>query len=196
MSDFSAQLAAVQQNFAQADISSMGATSSDELRLAPHNTEESVQSILQCRGNYDQIPYGWRQSPIMGQCGFKIQAKDFYSPSTPCYPVQDLSCMGPVQKKAWADICKTEFPCKVPEPPKNPPTYQAPRDMFQASGAPKSMWEDFIRIVAENAALISGTALLSCLFTSAVGSSKSDDRDSPETEHDESLDSSVLSSSN
>jgi hypothetical protein len=179
MSEFTSQLAAVQKNFGQADISSMGATVPivhPTLVSPPSNSgTDPEQSVLNCNADYERIPYGWRPSALMGQCGFKIQAKEFYSPSSPCYPVQDLSCMGPVQKRAWAEICKTEFPCKPPELPKSVPSYQAPPGMFKQNRLESPTWEKGLQIAIQNAGLVLGTFGLSCILATCVGSRRNKD---------------------
>ncbi|KAF4679999.1 hypothetical protein FOZ62_007712, partial [Perkinsus olseni] len=52
-----------------------------------------------CIPNYDMCPIGWHRSVYMGECGFKCEADDPYEGGGPCFPVQDLSCMGYKQKE-------------------------------------------------------------------------------------------------
>ncbi len=124
--DFGAALADANNNFSNASISALDpqAAANDRLQnmalasgvplLSPN--VPGFQTVQKCFANYNQIPYGWRPSAFMGECGFKIQLKKFYEADSPCYPVQDISCMGPKEKQAWASICATEFPCGPPPP--------------------------------------------------------------------------------
>ena len=131
--------------------------SQESTTSAPTNAPE-WQSIQKCHADYNQIPHGWRQSAFMGKCGYKIQARKFYSADTPCYPIQDISCMGTTQKRVWANICATEFPCKSPEP-----------ETAKFSSLPvEPSWltrfiNDASRIVNSNVLLLLGVTLGSCL---------------------------------
>jgi hypothetical protein len=97
-------------DFGQAGVASMDINNSNEHYAQP--AAPDLQTVTKCYGDYNRIPYGWTESPFMGKCGFKIQLKNFFSASSPCYPIQDISCLGPTEKKAWSQICATEFPCK------------------------------------------------------------------------------------
>ena len=135
--------------------------------------DPDLQKVTQCYGDYNRIPYGWRLSPFMGKCGFKLQLKDFFSGSSPCYPIQDISCLGASEKKAWSHICATEFPCKAPVIPTLPSAYKAPPGLF-----PKpivSAWDIFYRAIYDNLFLITGAGLGACFF---IASSKADDETS------------------
>ena len=181
MPDFNAALAASHANFAAADVS---AISPPPVGPEPVDTPADVpnldvQAATGCAGDYNQMPYGWRQAPFMGQCGFKIQMKNFYSPSSPCYPVQDLSCMGPAQKQAWARMCSTEFPCKAPPLPVYPKPYLAPPGLFQKPAHHQaSAWESFMQVANDSLPIIAAAGLGSCLLFSITKSNKSSDSDS------------------
>lgn len=175
MLDFTAHLAETQKNFASSGAAAVDPNQAllqharDQDSLARQNI---TQGLFQCPGDYNRIPYGWRMSPFMGKCGFKIQMKDFYSPDSPCYPIQDLSCMGPVQKKAWANVCKTEFPCKPYTPPPFPKPYRAPPSFFRTpTRSGPSSFDVIINAVLENIWAALGVSLASCIGVSLLVSS-------------------------
>ena len=128
--------------------------------------DPDLQTVTQCYGDYNRIPYGWRQSPFMGQCGYKIQLNDFYSASSPCYPVQDISCLGANEKKAWAHICSAEFPCKHIGSHPSPGTYRVPPDSHIVS---------LNDIFYEGLPVILGSVLGACLLVPCLGSRVKDD---------------------
>jgi hypothetical protein len=136
-----------------------------------------TQSVSKCPGDYNQIPYGWRPSPFMGKCGYKIQLNKFYSADSPCYPVQDLSCMGPDQKKAWAFMCKTEFPCKpftVPSYPKPylaPPAWLKPRS---SSSQTQLGMDGILQVISDTILPALGVTAACFLFSSSLASRGND----------------------
>ena len=193
MLDFTAHLAETQKNF-----TSSGAAAADPNQAALQHArdldslarQQNTQGFLQCPGDYNKIPYGWRISPFMGKCGFKIQMKDFYSPDSPCYPIQDLSCMGPIQKKAWANICKTEFPCKPYTPPPFPKPYRAPPGFFKSHAPPgPSSFDLLMNAIVENIWAALGVSLASCIGVSLLVSSTDDKKEADDlTDKQEKLD--------
>lgn len=63
--------------------------------------------------DYNALPIGWRPTTYMGKCGWAIQERDFYTQQgSSCYPIQDISCMTPLQKRVWSDVCHANFPLK------------------------------------------------------------------------------------
>lgn len=165
MSNLLGSLAAAGGNFFSSGMNYMDPHMSENTRIAlglqsnalPQSNTD-LQSVSKCLGDYSKMPYGWRPSPFMGQCGFKIELNKFYSASSPCYPIQDISCMGAVQKKAWANMCSTEFPCKPPVWPKLP----------NASGSESStnqgdnFIESFIATFMKQVPLVIGVSLTAC----------------------------------
>ncbi len=73
--------------------------------------------------DYSSLPIGWKPSTYMGKCGYAIQEGDFYSQyGGSCYPIQDISCMGPTERRVWSDVCHANFPLK-PIPIRHPPLH-------------------------------------------------------------------------
>ena len=178
MVDYTATLAAAQQNFQAAGPAAMDPTQTVaqqiELEDKLASRMDEGQAVMQCHGDYNKIPYGWRQSPFMGKCGFKIQLNNFYSADSPCYPIQDISCMGPVAKKAWARMCKTEFPCKPPVPPTFPKPYRAPPGLFAKNHVTgPSTLELVLKVFNESIFPVLGVVAGCCLIASLA--SKNDD---------------------
>lgn len=178
MVDYAATLAAAQQNFQAAGPAAMDPTQTVvqqiELEDKLASQMDEGQAVMQCPGDNNKMPYGWRPSPFMGKCGFKIQLNNFYSAVSPCYPIQDISCMGPVAKKAWASMCKTEFPCKPPARPIFPKPYRAPPGLFAKKHvAGPSTFELVLKVLNENIFPVLGVAAGCCLIASLV--SKNDD---------------------
>lgn len=195
MADFAAALSDANMDFSDASISSLDPQAaandrSQNMALAsgvplvtPNIT--GFQGAQKCLADYNQLPYGWRPSPFMGECGFKIQLKKFYEGDSPCYPVQDLSCMGPREKQAWANICATEFPCGSPpagffkaQPGEPTPRHLPHTDLLAA----------FVNTVYEYAPIIVGISALSCCFVRSGGSTKNagPNSDTEETDGDDS----------
>lgn len=178
-------LAASKANFAAGGMSSLDPQMSDNARIALGLPSESlpqadfgIQSASKCVGDYTRIPLGWRPSALMGQCGFKIQLNKFYSATSPCYPVQDISCLGAVEKKAWANICKTEFPCKPFSWPNLPKAYSAPPGL----STPKSIWGEssLLDTILRDMPALLGVSLVSCFLGRAMQS-----KDPPEATNSE-----------
>ena len=185
--DYSGNLAAMQQNF-QTGWPAQTVSGPLAPVIPVFKQPEDSQAILKCPGDYNQIPYGWRPSPFMGKCGYKIQLDKFYSANSPCFPIQDLSCMGPAQKKAWGNICKTEFPCKPIALPTYPKPYQAPPQWF-AGPRSGTGTRSTIELLAE---LVSGTILpalgvsAACFVFSSYLASKDDDDSKTDSDSDDS----------
>jgi hypothetical protein len=177
MPDYTAYLQGAQQNFIAAGPAAADPT---QLLVQQAKFEEKLaqmdtgQEVMKCHGDYNKMPYGWRPSPFIGKCGFKIQMKNFYTADSPCYPIQDLSCMGPLQKKVWARMCKTEFPCKPLPPPVYPRPYRAPPGLFgKAAASGHSTWELVFKIFNDNILPIIGITAGCCLLFS-VSSKKAE----------------------
>jgi hypothetical protein len=169
MPDFASVILNSHADFSAADISTLDPpklTPKDALMISeqvqPHQST-MVQGVQKCVGDYDKLPLGWRNSAFMGKCGFKIQHKNFYSADTPCFPIQDISCMGPLQKKAWANVCGTEFPC---QPPKGTQSIETPTVKVQNYPTWSDTFIQLGKMIDENIAYVVGIAAGSCL---AVG---------------------------
>lgn len=161
MPDFAGAVLAANANYTSGGAGAMNPTTGTlppPTISPPAPSPGDFQQIQKCPADYNQIPHGWRQSPFMGNCGYKIQAKNFYSADTPCYPIQDLSCMGPTQKRVWAGICATEFPCKPLEPVK--PSVVRPHDEPSAFAR---LLGDILAVISTNGFLLLGVTLGSCL---------------------------------
>lgn len=187
MPDVHGALASSQQNFIAGGIQGMDPRIGNplyQMSTDPAGTDSSGHNLgnqegLSCPADYSKIPYGWRKSAFMGQCGFKLQMRDLYSPSTPCYPIQDLSCMGAVQKKAWAETCKAIFPCRAPPVYAEPQPYRAPPRMWMPHGQSTSLsFSDLMKSVYDYLPIALGGSLAACLFLN---------RTPKETEEDEQL---------
>jgi hypothetical protein len=182
--DYSANLSAAQRNFLSVVppplppiIQPVNAT------IVPQYHPSDMQGVSKCPGDYNQIPYGWRPSAFMGKCGYKIQLDKFYSADSPCFPVQDLSCMGPDQKKAWAFMCKTEFPCKPLAPYTFPKPYRSPPEWLRSStNSRTNIGDDVLKVISDTILPALGVTAGCFLFASALASRESD-QDS-ETESD------------
>ena len=177
MPDFAGAILASHANYTSGSIGVMDPLSSSpraedvvsqSVIQEPHTVSNDIQTIQKCPADYNKIPHGWRPSPFMGRCGFKIQAKNFYSADTPCYSIQDLSCMGPLQKRVWASICATEFPCKPLDPEKS---------LYLRMHDDPSWISRFTKTVVEtvntHTALLIGATLGSCLTVGIVNSRRS-----------------------
>ena len=119
-----------------------------------------LQEGIPCLGDYSKLPIGWRQSAFVGQCGYKIQMSRLYSPDSPCYPIQDISCMGAAEKQAWAQTCKAIFPCK-------PPSYSrvgSSASTHLTTPQSTSAWKSVFSLIHDHMVLILGASLASCLF--------------------------------
>jgi hypothetical protein len=166
MKDYTGQLHSIQQNFASAGLSSVDPQQPFAEKASLNNDflSHDSQEVLKCPGDYTRTPLGWRISPFMGKCGFKIQLHKFYAPDSPCYPIQDISCMGAAQKKAWASICKAEFPCK---PFSYPP---AARIASSATGSrvehESSSISEFLSALTDHLWIFIGASAASCIGTS------------------------------
>ena len=162
-------LASSSANFSAAGMNHLDPEISDSARMAiglpsaalPHG-DTGMQTVLKCAGDYSKMPYGWRPAPFMGHCGFKIQLNKFYSATSPCYPIQDISCMGAVEKKAWANMCKTEFPCK-------PMAWPKPARLDRPTEHAESSWFD---VLVDDLPALLGVSLAGCLSGAAMVSSK------------------------
>jgi hypothetical protein len=189
MADFAGAIMASHANFTSGGVGAMepGILASPTGALPPIllHTQESpaadIQEIQKCPADYDQIPHGWRPSPFMGTCGYKIQAKKFYSADTPCYPIQDLSCMGPTQKRVWANICATEFPCKALDAVisvDNRPQHDEPL-------AFNRFLSDTWAVISTNGFLLLGVTLGSCLTMSLRKTSSPTRKDNDADDNDD-----------
>lgn len=177
MPDFAGAILASHANYAAGGVSIMNPPQSsqnpDDVGHFQHSniglptSAPEWQSIQKCHADYNQIPYGWRQSAFMGKCGYKIQARKFYAADTPCYPIQDLSCMGPTERRVWANICATEFPCKAPEPEIAKSVPLPP----EASWLTRFM-RDASTIVDTNLLLLFGVAFGSCVTFGLIGNTR------------------------
>jgi len=185
MPDFAAEIMRSHSEYSAVDIANIGTPLTGQPPSQPPPsipvppTSSMVQGIQKCIGDYDKLPLGWREAPFMGKCGFKIQHKHFYSADTPCYPIQDISCLGPMQKKAWANICATEFPCRPPK---------APLPQLLSHPTPHdSYWDLIVATINEHLAYIVGVSVVSCVTAGYAISriispgerSKDDKRDFP-----------------
>lgn len=137
-----------------------------------------LQTVTKCHGDYNRIPYGWTLSPFMGKCGFKIQLKNFFSASSPCYPIQDISCLGPTEKKAWSHICATEFPCKrFSVKPVFPDVDKPSQGIPDPKSISTGSFEMINRLLHEYLPVLIGTSFAACLL-SAYASSEDDSSES------------------
>jgi len=187
MADFAGSILSSHANYASGGVGAIDPVQFSSTPSPMTSTEGSSsgeqsnafdwQSIQKCKADYDQIPHGWRPSAFMGKCGYKIQAKKFYSADTPCYPIQDLSCMGPVQKRVWANICATEFPCKAPEP-ETIKFFPAPTEPSWFS----RFMSDVGNVFHSHMLVLCGVTLGSCLTVSMIGSRSSESKKVPNDE--------------
>ena len=176
MPNFAAEILKAHADFAAADISTLDppSTTPEAALMAvsnqpPQHDQPVMQGIQKCIGDYDKLPLGWRESPFMGKCGFKVQHKNFYSADTPCYPIQDISCMGPAQKRAWAHICATEFPCRPPTVP--PPSY-TPTVKLENQTTISGTLSHVLKVGDEYIAYILGVSAASCLAVGLIASKR------------------------
>lgn len=188
MPDFAAALANAQKNFSKAGIEALDPDfQAKTIAVHEHlHANDIVAPMQKCEGDFFKMPFGWRQSAFMGECGPKIQMKDVYSADSPCYPVQDISCMGAVQKQAWARICKTDFPCKPPTEPELPKPYKAPPGLFGPKTTPVGdFWYAALKIASENSTALFGTCMGACILGVILRA--------PVTEKDEDIDEAITS---
>jgi hypothetical protein len=183
MPDFSAALADAGNNLQDAGISSMDPQAASNDRMQDFQLKNGIptyippvgfQGTQKCFADYNKLPYGWRPSPFMGQCGSKIQLNKFYEGDTPCYPVQDISCMGPREKQAWANMCSTEFPCGPP------PTRPGSAGELASPPAPLDLLSSFMTTLRNYWAVVAGLGLVGCFIGGGKGPSKADSDDQSE----------------